>query len=156
MSNSNSEWHIFVVLFSDQVTSPVICSPLMTTRPLTAGLSLDCHTDPVPTQRPLPGRERARRAPCSTDPPAHSSQRKCWRPCARQTGRGGTWWSGCPMLAVNGAAVRVKSARYVKGLRDPISPPFLASTFTPTWRMKVERLLKFVPMKYWNICVLKM
>ncbi len=117
---------VSVVLFSDQVTSPVICSLLMTTRSLTAGprtpSSLDCHTDP--------GQERARRAPCSAGPPARSSQRKCWRPCARQTGRGGTWWSGCPMPAVNGAAVRAKSARYVKGLRDIISPPFLASTFT--------------------------
>ncbi len=48
--------HIFVVLFSDQVTSPVICSPLMTTRPLTAGLSLDCHTDPVRRRGPAGGR----------------------------------------------------------------------------------------------------
>lgn len=105
----------------------MICSPLMTTRPLTAGSptlsSLDCHTDPVPTQRPLSGQERARRAPCSAAPPAHSSQRKCWRPCARQTGRGGTWSLGCPMPAVNGAAVRAKSARCVKGRRDPISCP---------------------------------
>ncbi len=102
---------VSVVLFSDQVTSPVICSLLMTTRSLTAGprtpSSLGSHTDP--------GQERARRAPCSAGPPARSSQRKCWRPCACQTGRGGTWWSGCPMPAVNGAAVRAKSARYVKG-----------------------------------------
>lgn len=114
---------------------PVICSPLMTTRPLTAGSptlsSLDCHTDPVPTQRPLSGQERARRAPCSAAPPAHSSQRKCWRPCARQTGRGGTWSLGCPMPAVNGAAVRAKSVHYVKGLRDPIS--LRPSASTPTF-----------------------
>lgn len=122
------------MLFSDQVTSPVTCSPLMTMRPLTAGpptpSSLAFHTDPVLMQMPLPGQERARRAPCSAAPPARSSQRKSWRPCARQTGRGGTWSSGCPTPAVNGAAVRVRSARYVKGLRDPISPPFyLLTTF---------------------------
>lgn len=128
LSNNNSDV-FFVVLFSDQVTCPVICSPLMTTRPLTAGpptpSSLDCHTDPVPTQRPSPGPERVRRALCSAVPHARSSQRKSWRPCARQTGRDGMWWSGCLTPAVNGAAVRAKSARYVKGLCDTISPPFL-------------------------------
>lgn len=102
----------------DQVTYPVIFSLFMMKKPPTAGQptpSLDSHSDLGPTRRQPHGQEKARRAPRLTVLPARSFQRKCWRPCAHQTGRGGTWWSACLTPAVNGAAVRVKSARYVKG-----------------------------------------
>lgn len=76
---------------SDQVTYPVIFSLFMTKKPLTAGQptpSLDYHSDL--TLRPSHGQEKARRAPRLAVPHARSSQRKCWRPCVHQTGRGGT------------------------------------------------------------------